>query len=79
MGRKKESPLLVIIIGIILVGITFIYSLGLVTGLITLTNFTLGLLIVLAIMLLVVGAIIYTVIERLKELREENEDDFSKY
>lgn len=76
MKRKIVSA---IVITIIVAVIIVLYALGIIMGVLEAHINPMFLLLVIGSALAVVGALIYNLIERIKEIKEEDEDDISKY
>lgn len=76
MKRKIVSA---IVITIIVALIIVLYALGIIMGVLEAHINPMFLLLVIGATLAVVGALIYNLIERIKEIKEEDEDDISKY
>lgn len=76
MKRKIVSA---IVITIIVALIIVLYALGIVMGVLESNISPMFLILVVGAALAVVGALIYNLIERIKEIKEEEEDDISKY
>ncbi|MCY6370150.1 hypothetical protein [Clostridium ganghwense] len=76
MKRKIVS---VIVITVIVAGIILLYASGIIFGVLESRINRMFLVLVIGATLAVVGALIYTAIERIKEIKEEDEDDLSKY
>ncbi len=76
MKRKIVSA---VVITIIVALIIVLYALGIVMGVLESNISPMFLILVVGAALAVVGALIYNLIERIKEIKEEEEDDISKY
>lgn len=76
MKRKIVSA---VVITVIVALIIVLYALGIVMGVLESNISPMFLILVVGATLAVVGALIYNLIERIKEIKEEEEDDISKY
>ncbi|MCY6355244.1 hypothetical protein [Clostridium sp. ZS2-4] len=76
MKRKIVS---VVVITIIVAAIILLYASGIIIGVQEAHINSMFLLLVVGATLAVVGALIYNLIERIKEIKEEDEDDIGKY
>lgn len=75
----KKKIVSVIVITVIVSAIIILYASGISSALFMADENPVFLIIIIGIALAVMGALIYTAIERIREIREENEDDISKY
>lgn len=76
MKRKIVSA---VVITVIVALIIVLYASGIVMGVLESNISPMFLILVVGAALAVVGALIYNLIERIKEIKEEEEDDISKY
>ncbi len=76
MKRKIVSA---VVITVIVALIIVLYASGIVMGVLESNISPMFLILVVGAALAVVGALIYNLIERIKEIKEEDEDDISKY
>lgn len=76
MKRKIVSA---VVITVIVALIIVLYASGIVMGVLESNISPMFLILVVGAALAVVGALIYNLIERIREIKEEDEDDISKY
>lgn len=76
MNRKIVSAIVITIIVAVIIGL---YALAIIMGVMEAHISPMFLLLVIGAALSVIGALIYNLIERIKEIKEEEEDDISKY
>lgn len=75
----KKGMLTVIIITLIAVFFITLQAVGVIAGIMEGAAPSIIFILVLAIILALIGALIYNAYERIKEIKEEDKDDLSKY
>lgn len=76
---KKERKFPVILIGILAVIVTAAYGLLITLGVLGEGGGSVGVIIVVFIFLCIIFSLIYTVYDRIREMKEQDDDEFDKY